>query len=261
MADASSLEIRRDNKILMLTLNRPEVRNAFTAEMNTQMAEAILAADFDDDIAMIAITGAGDKAFCSGADLNEARQAADAGEVFRGPLRTTRRGLFEVMIDSKKPIMAIVNGPAIAGGFELALAADIRIAAEDAYFALPEAKRARGAHFASVVLPQMVPPGIAMEWLYTGCRIPLDEAERWGLINRRATATTLMDTAMDLAAEILTSAPLSLQRMKLTYRKTFGMPLLSALRLDVGPDVYGSEDQVEGARAYLEKRDPVWKGR
>ena len=107
----------------------------------------------------------------------------------------------------------------------------------------------------------MVPPGIAMEWLYTGRRIPLDEAERWGLINRRATATTLMDTAMDLAAEILTSAPLSLQRMKLTYRKTFGMPLLSALRLDVGPDVYGSEDQVEGARAYLEKRDPVWKGR
>lgn len=261
MVDGTSLEIRRDNKVLILTLNRPEVRNAFTAEMNSQMAEAILAADFDDDVAMIAITGAGDKAFCSGADLNEARQAADAGEVFRGPLRTTRRGLFEVMIDSKKPIMAIVNGPAIAGGFELALAADIRIAAEDAYFALPEAKRARGAHFASVVLPQMVPPGIAMEWLYTGRRIPLDEAERWGLINRRATAAQLMDTAMDMAAEILTSAPLSLQRMKLTYRKTFGMPLLSALRLDVGPDVYGSEDQVEGARAYLEKRDPVWKGR
>lgn len=261
MVDGTSLEIRRDNKVLILTLNRPEVRNAFTAEMNSQMAEAILAADFDDDVAMIAITGAGDKAFCSGADLNEARQAAEAGEVFRGPLRTTRRGLFEVMIDSKKPIMAIVNGPAIAGGFELALAADIRIAAEDAYFALPEAKRARGAHFASVVLPQMVPPGIAMEWLYTGRRIPLDEAERWGLINRRATAAQLMDTAMDMAAEILTSAPLSLQRMKLTYRKTFGMPLLSALRLDVGPDVYGSEDQVEGARAYLEKRDPVWKGR
>lgn len=113
MAGNTSLEIRRDDKILILTLNRPEVRNAFTAEMSSQMAGAILAAD-DDEVAMIAIIGAGDKAFCSGADLNEARLAVETGEVFRGPLRTSSRSMFEIMIDSKKPVMAIVNGPAIA---------------------------------------------------------------------------------------------------------------------------------------------------
>ena len=113
MAGEKNLEIRIENKILFLTLNRPDVRNAFTEEMNTQMAGAILSADYDAGIAMVAITGAGDKAFCSGADMNEARRAADAGEVFRGPLHTTTRGLFEVMIDSQKPIMAIIFMPSV----------------------------------------------------------------------------------------------------------------------------------------------------
>jgi crotonobetainyl-CoA hydratase len=149
----------------------------------------------------------------------------------------------------------------VAGGFELALACDLRVVAEDAFFAVPEAKRGMGAHLASILLPQMVPSGIAMQWLYTGRQIAIDEAERWGLVNRRVPRHRLTETAMELARDIASSAPLSLQRMKLTYRKTMGMPLHSALRLDVGPDVYASDDRKEGARAFLERRPPIWTGR
>ena len=254
------LTVSIDNKICLLTLNRPERRNALSRALGQALRRAILQADVDPDVALIALTGAGD-AFCAGADLREAREMDEQGIRFHGPLHEAERSIFEVMLDSRKPIMAIVNGPAMAGGFELALACDLRVAAEDAFFGVPEAKRGMGAHLASVLLPRMVPPAIAMEWLLTGRRIALDEAQRWGLVNRVAPRPALMQSAMEIAADVVSSAPLSLQRLKLTYRKTDGMPLLSALRLDAGPDVYASEDRKEGARAFLERRAPVWTGR
>ncbi len=125
------------------------------------MMDAIIDADHDPAISMIAITGAGDKAFCAGADLKAARDQFDVVGHFRGPLDHPERTLMEVILDTRKPVMAIVNGPAIAGGFELALSCDLRVAADTAFFAVPEAKRGRGAHFASVVLPQIVPTAIA----------------------------------------------------------------------------------------------------
>ena len=169
MADDILLQTT-ENRIRLLTLNRPERRNALSIALREALRQAILAADLDPEVAVVAISGAGE-AFCAGADLREAREIDDSGRPYHGPLHESTRSPFEVLLDCRKPCLAIVNCPALAGGFELALACDLRVAADTAFFGVPEAKRGMGAHLASVLLPQMVPPAIAMEWLFTGRRI------------------------------------------------------------------------------------------
>jgi enoyl-CoA hydratase len=257
MRSASGLVVEDRGRVRLLTLDRPERRNALSTAIQADLVEQLLSV-IEDGVRAVVLTGSG-PAFCAGFDLKEIRAQDERGEPFRPPMNRPARNLFEVVTETPVPVIAALNGAAVAGGFELALACDLRIAAPGIPMGLPEARIGMGANFASVVLPKRIPLGIALELLWTGEYVTSEDAAHWGLVNR--ITEDVVPAALELAERIAANAPISVRRMKETAVKGLELPLWQALRLDVGPNPYLSEDRKEGIAAYLEKRAPRWSGR
>jgi len=246
--------------VATITLNRPEVRNA----MNTALREAMLhhftALSTSDDVRVIVVTGAGDRAFSAGADIREFVEAQTPTR-FREQRR--RLEFRQVMERCPQPIIAAIRGVALGGGLELALACDIRIAADDASLGLTEVNLAIiPGGGGTQRLPRLVGRGKALEMILTGARIGAAEALRIGLVERVVPAEDLMKHTMELARELAGRAPLALRYAKEAVVKGLGMSLEDGLRLegDLSTLLRTTEDRLEGARAFLEKRKPNWKG-
>ncbi len=260
-APADELVIVDEGHVRILRLNRPHRRNALSAALIRALADAVLEADEDPGVRSIVLTGTGEGAFCAGADLKDMGENDRQGGRYRPPMARFERQIFEVVMDLKKPTIAALNGSAVAGGFELALACDLRVAHAGVQLGLPEAKIGMGANFGSVVLPRVIPRAIALEMLYTGEYIDAGRGQALGLINRLVAADQVMPQALRLAASIAANAPISVRRVKAMALKGMEMPVAAALRMDPGANPYLSEDRKEGVRARLEKRAPVWSNR
>ena len=255
------LLVSSDGHIKILTLNRPERRNALSESLKYKLINELLLAQEDDAVRVIVLTGTGDSAFCSGADLKDMRASDDKGVQFSSPMNRFERNIFEVLLETKKPTIAALNGSAVAGGFELALACDLRVSHDKALFGLPETKIGMGANFGSVMLPRLIAPTKALEMLMTGEYIDGTEAMRLGLLNRMVEQREVLPIALKLAQIIANNAPISVRRVKAVALKGLNLPVHEALRQDPGVNPYLSEDRKEGIKARLEKRKPIWQNR
>jgi enoyl-CoA hydratase len=242
-------ELRDD--VLVLTLNRPEAGNSLNPAIGRELGEAFTNANSDPAVRIVILTGTGDKIFCAGMDL----KAFAAGEDM-GPVGTGLRAIAMCA----KPVIAAVNGAALAGGFEVVMRTDLVVAADHAKFGIPEVKRGLVAAGGGTRLPRRIPLQVALEMGLTGEPISAARALELGLINRVVPAASLLDEALALARLISVNGPLAVAATKQLMLEEMGEDNAKHVH-EATASVFASEDAREGAVAFAEKRAPVWKGR
>ena len=244
--------------VTLVTINRPEARNAVNGDVARGLEQAVLDTEKDPNVWVVILTGAGDKAFCAGADL----KAVSAGT---GGLGTANGGFAGFVHQPRtKPWIAAVNGFALAGGSEIALACDLVVAIEEAAFGLPEVKRGLVAAAGGLYrLPRALPKAIALELIVTGAHFDAKRAYEHGLVNRLVARDQLMPEALKLAQAICENAPIAVRESLSVARQALDLDdaALRDLSAAASRKVAATEDYKEGPRAFIEKRAPRWVGR
>lgn len=239
------------NNVLVVTLNRPEAGNALNGALSEGLSNALSEAEQNPEVRAIVITGAGEKIFCAGMDLKAFAAGEDIAKIGLG---------FAALRKCKKPLIAAVNGHALAGGFEVVLMCDLVVSVDTARFGIPEVKRGLFAAGGGVRLPARIPMAVAMEMGLTGDPISADRAKELGLINEVVPAAGLRDAVLALAGRVSANGPLAVQATKQLMLDEIGNGN-PGLMGELQKAVFSSEDAKEGATAFAQKRAPEWKGR
>ncbi len=255
-----SVDVTRNGAILEVTINRPKA-NAIDAPTSREMSSVFDSFMRDPDLRVAILTGAGAKFFSAGWDLS----AANEGESFESDYGVGGFGGISELKYRPKPVIAAINGMAVGGGFEIALAADLIVAAEHAEFFLPETTLGLIADNATIRLPRVLPPNIAREMLISGRRMSASEAQSWGIVNQVTTSDDLMPAARRLAEKICLSAPLSVAAVLELMRELETVSTDEAMKVLRENSTYrsaiDSQDALEGTKAFAEKRAPEWQGK